>query len=80
MSKYTKTTIEYGVTVNRYYDISGKLHRENDQPAIVRSDGSVEYYLDGKRHRNIFDSEGNRKPAIVRSDGSTEYWVNGNKL
>ena len=47
----------------------GKLHRE-DGPAIERSNGSKEYWIDGQLHRE----DG---PAVEWSNGGKEYYING---
>jgi len=60
---------KYGIT--RWYNKAGKLHRENDLPAVMHEDGSREWYINGKRHRE------NDMPAIIREDGSKEWFVNG---
>ena len=49
------------------------LHRENDLPAIEYSDGSKEWYKNGKIHRE------SDLPAIEDSDG-TKYWYKEGKL
>ena len=49
----------------------GELHRENDLPAIVRSDGTKQWWINGKLHRE------NDLPAIIRSNGVKEWWING---
>jgi len=61
-------------TIDEYNDIywrlpNGKLHRE-DGPAIVRSNGSKQWWFRGDLHR--IDG-----PAIVWDDGTKEWWVNG---
>ena len=68
------------------------LHRE-DGPAIERSTGANEWYIDGKRHREdgpaaeYFDGfkmwyiDGKRHredgPAYVYADGAKEWYING---
>jgi hypothetical protein len=47
----------------------GELHR-TDGPAVVRADGTREWYLNGKRHR----TDG---PAVVYANGYQEWWVDG---
>ena len=47
----------------------GELHCV-DGPAVVRLDGSHEWYLNGKLHC----TDG---PAVVWPDGSCEWWVDG---
>lgn len=46
-----------------------KLHNPNG-PAIERSNGSLDYYINGKRHRE----DG---PAKVRPNGRIEWWTDG---
>lgn len=60
-----------GTYMDTYYYINGQLHRENDEPAMIMSDGSVEYRICGERHR-----EGD-KPARVSAKGSELYYIKG---
>jgi hypothetical protein len=62
---YTNTL--YG---NKYYykDREMTTRHRIDGPAIERSDGSKEWYVDGKLHR--LDG-----PAVEWSDGSKEWYV-----
>lgn len=65
------------------YRLNGLLHRSgnggsgsgcnNDLPAIVRANGSKEWWINGRRHRD------NGLPAIVRVNGTQEYYNNGRK-
>jgi len=48
------------------------LHR-NDLPAIIKTNGTQEYYQSGLLHRS------NDLPAIVRANGSKEWWINGRR-
>ena len=63
----------------RYWYRANQLHRENgelhraDGPAIVRTDGSQEWWQRGRLHRD----DG---PAIVLADGTMEWWRDGNKI
>jgi hypothetical protein len=50
---------------------AGQLHRDNDQPAIIYSDGSKKWYQNGKLHRD------NDQPAIIFADGSKIWYKNG---
>lgn len=70
----------YGHSVNISYT-NTKLHMINDRltsctlnqhvlPAIVYSDGTTMYYLDGKLHNT-------KGPAAIYPDGTTMYYVNG---
>ncbi|MYM40148.1 hypothetical protein [Duganella qianjiadongensis] len=64
-----------GINVSESGDLfivrNEKLHCE-DGPAIIWSDGSYEWYLNGLKHR----TDG---PAVERSDG-TKFWYLNNKL
>jgi hypothetical protein len=66
--------IHYDVVIKpnktKYY-LFGKLHREEDLPAIIYADGSQEWYKNGLLHR-----EGDL-PAIIWADGTSEWWING---
>ena len=70
MTKYIVTVDEYG---NRCWkNESNQFHRENG-PAIEWSDGTKEWYLDGKLHR----TDG---PAVEWFDGDKYWYLNGVKL
>ena len=43
-----------------------------DRPAVIRPDGTREWWLNGKKHR----TDG---PAVIYPDGSEEWWLNGKK-
>lgn len=47
-----------------------RLHRENDLPAVERSNGDKIWYIDGKLHR-----EGN-KPVFISVSGYQTYYKN----
>ncbi|RTK95484.1 MAG: hypothetical protein EKK64_06585 [Neisseriaceae bacterium] len=51
---------------------NGKIHRDNNLPAVIYKDGSKEWYCKGKRHRE-------NGPAVVYSNGNKEYWINGKR-
>ena len=72
--KVQQETKSYKKTINGntmyYKDAAMKvLHRE-DGPAVVRADGTKEWYLNGKLHRE----DG---PAVESSSGSKEWYLNG---
>ena len=67
----TKREVDELRTVSYYLD--GKLHRENDKPAVERADGTKEWWYNGRLHRE------NDKPAIECADGS-KYWFYRGKL
>lgn len=54
---------------NQYWEVKGKLHRE-DGPAYIGTDGYTEWYQNGKLHR-----EGG--PVICRLNGREEWYING---
>lgn len=51
---------------------SGKLHYV-DGPAVVKKDGTREFWHEGKLHCRS-------GPAVIRPDGQEEYYINGVKL
>jgi hypothetical protein len=53
-----------------YWFTNGVLTRGGDQPAIVRADGTLEWFTNGLRNRST-------GPAVIRPDGSVEYWLLG---
>lgn len=55
----------------RWYK-NGLLHRDNDLPAVIWSDGTQEWFIHGKRHRD------NNLPALVKNENHMEWWLNGN--
>ena len=63
-------TIEYANGDKEWY-INGNLHRENDQPAIVRKNGDKQWYVNGRLHRE------NDLPAIENSYGDKFWYRHG---
>ena len=57
--------------VIRYYDASGRLHRDSG-PAVVYPCGAYCWYRHGVIHRD-------GGPAIKRTDGK-EFWLSNNRL
>jgi len=53
-----------------YRNEVGKLHRDNDQPALVFVDGSKVWFKNGKKHRD------DGKPAMVLT-GVTKWYKDG---
>ena len=70
MAKKSKcyTTERYGLITRtwRLRGCRGMIHRAHG-PAIIRSNGDEEYYLNGKRHRE-------NGPAWISSIAKTETW------
>ena len=77
------------------YLIEGKLHREEDLPAVEYMTGGIEFYYNGHLHRiglpAAIYSYGNKQwwmhgkrhrengPAVEWSDGYKEWWVHGKR-
>ena len=57
----------------RYHNNRHELHRK-DGPALIRTNGTQEWYKNGKLHRP--SSEG---PAIIKCNGTIEYWENNKR-
>lgn len=49
----------------------GKLHSRDDKPAIIYSNGSIQWFTHGLPHRR------GRKPAAITPSGYAEYWKIG---
>ena len=60
-----------GKIVSEEWYYEDKLHRENDKPAVVYSDGKKFWYYNGRTHRE------NGKPAVIFPNGRKEYWYHG---
>jgi hypothetical protein len=58
----------------RWFNKDHQLHRDNDLPAVIKSNGSKFWYKDGKLHRD------NDLPAATYSDGRKEWFNNGVKF
>ena len=61
-------------SIKEYKDKQGRLHRENDLPAVVVDKKNKKYekwYKHGFLHRE------NDKPAIINSNGIREWWYEG---
>lgn len=56
---------------DRFYNKNGERHRDNGEPAVIESNGSLMFYFNGKKHRSHFE------PAIIHPNGVKEYWVYG---
>ena len=52
---------------------NGKCHRENDQPAVITSNGSKHWFKNGKIHRD------NDQPGLIYSNG-IKYWYKDGDL
>lgn len=60
-----------------YFNDKMQLHRPNDLPAIIRENGTQEWYVDGLRHRD--NNFGTEMPAIVKRNGY-QAWYDKNKF
>ena len=56
---------------NMKYEIFDKIHRCDDKPAIIKSDGTQMWWQNNKIHRD------NDEPAIIKASGAKEWWLNG---
>ena len=65
--------LAHGVYVDEYGDMywykDGYLQRDNDKPAIVRSDGTKAWFRNNVLHRD------NNQPAVIRPNGKKEWWI-----
>jgi hypothetical protein len=52
---------------------NGKLHREGNQPAVIRANGAQVWYVHGELHRE------DDQPAVIRANGD-QLWYVHNKL
>jgi hypothetical protein len=64
-----KVIDEYGN--ERWYNKDHQLHRNNDLPAIIWSNGSKFWCKNGRYHRD------NDLPAVIYSNGNKEWYQNG---
>jgi hypothetical protein len=55
---------------HKQWYLNGKLHREDDLPAIEYTKGSKEYYLNGKPHRE-------NGPAFYNIGGRKDWFLDG---
>ena len=60
---------EYGDAY--WFDEKNEPNRRGDQPALIYSDGTMEWYKNGREHRK------GDKPAIMLCDGTLNWYKNG---
>jgi hypothetical protein len=53
------------------WHVNGKIHREDDLPAVEREDGEKSWWVNGRLHRDA------DKPAVEYVDGAKCWFVNG---
>ena len=68
-----KIKIDEYKTIKYYYE-NGRLHRDEDNLAVIYSDGCRLYYKNGEHHRD------GDKPAVIESNGYKSYYKNGVKI
>lgn len=69
---YEKVTDSFlKITVEKWTNDEGQNHREDDLPAIITSEGTRKWYVNGKLHR-----EGGL-PAVEWRDGTMSWWIDG---
>ena len=52
-------------------DGMGRIHRDNDRPAIINCTGDKEWYQNGQKHRH------NDRPALVMQNGEMVWYKRG---
>ena len=55
------------------YDINGKIHSYNDNPAVILSNDVKKWYKNGKLHRD------DDKPAVIDPNYNIKCWFKENK-
>ena len=60
----------FGSRGDRFWENEDGKKHNTDGPAVIKSDGTKEWWINGKRHRE----DG---PAVEHNDGSYEWWVDG---
>jgi hypothetical protein len=72
---YINNEIANGIYINDDGDIfwykEGKLHRDDDKPAIMCNNNYKAWYKDGLLHRD------GDQPAVLYGDGDKEWYRNG---
>ena len=68
--KYDITTDKNSTT----YRCNRVIHRDNDQPAVIRANGTKFWYQHGNLHRD------NDQPAVIYADGYKAWYINGNRV
>ena len=63
------TFIDYKGT-KMWQHANGRLHNDLDRPAVIRLDGTTEWWVNGRLHRE-------QGPAIIHPDGTQEYYIDG---
>jgi len=58
---------------NQYWYQNGKIHRDNDLPAIIYYDGTQEWFQNGELNRD------NDLPALIYSYGTKVWYKNGQR-
>jgi len=61
----------FKVKSGEYHFKDCKLHRDNDLPAVIDSDGTQEWFIDGLLHRD------NDQPAAIFSTGNKAWYQHG---
>ena len=49
----------------------GRIHRDNDKPAVIYRDQARLWFKNGKLHRD------NDLPAVIKNNGTKEWYKNG---
>jgi hypothetical protein len=65
-----------GMTDGAEWKRNGKVHRDNDFPARMFDNGRLEWWVDGKLHRDP-GADGEDQPAVITETGVKWYYANG---
>lgn len=72
--------------IESHVNKKGQFHRDDDLPAVIREDGTKEWWYKGKRHRDYEDHELNEADsdrigyAIEYPNGDGEWWLKGKNV
>jgi antitoxin component YwqK of YwqJK toxin-antitoxin module len=59
---------------DKYWYKNGKIHRDDDLPAVVCYNSTKYWYQNGKLHRD------NNLPAVIMRNGDKYWYENGNPV
>ena len=69
--KNTNPVCKVDADGSKVWRLNGKLHRDNDLPAVEYADGTKQWWLNGELHRD------NDLPAVEYADGTKAWYLNG---
>jgi hypothetical protein len=71
LSVCTSVCFEFETGGKRWRNAKGLTHRDNDEPAVIRANGTRFWYQNG-----IIERHGG-KPAVITSSGLRKWYKNG---